>query len=368
MPRSIVILSLALTACTGPDPALLCRGSAGPCAAVGTTSDDGASGALAIVDVGAATSTLDLTTLDADTRMHVHGGELYVLSRTSGVLRIYDPHTLAVKIELPLGDSSHPAATAAPRDFWVDDEHGEIWVSLAGNVAQASLAIVDRDKPGTVLYLGLPQDAADPDGKPEPDLLYHCNSKLYVTLDSRSADVTGAVRYGRARMAIVDPDKRTVLGVIPLSGTHLADLTRVGDDCNDVVVAEASSPNTAFDGSGAVERLDLDRAFSKGVLATDAVLGGKPTLVATHGFGELFIGLEGGRVAHFDLKNTALKTDVASGFGAVTFLRTYGSRLLVGAGPGGAQGRGLYVGPVDGTPLTGSPIDVGATPTSVTLP
>lgn len=367
MPRFLFAAAFVLSACSGPDPRLLCQGSAGPCAAVGTTSDDGTTGSLSIVDLDTSTTRRDVAALDPTARMHVHGSELFVLQGDTGTLRIYDPATLTVKAELPLGDSVHPPTMALPRDFWVDDEHGQIWVSLSGNVADASLAIVDRDSPGTVLYLGLPQDPADRDGKPEPDRLYSCNSKLYVTLKSSSTDVTGGVSYGRARIAIVDPDKRTTGGLIFLSGQNLTDLTRVGDDCNDVVVAEASSPTTALDGTGAIERLDLDRGFSKGVLATDTVLGGKPTLVATHGSHDVYISVAG-RIAHFDLAKTSLVTDVASGLGAMTFLRSYGARLLVGVGADGTQPRGLYSAPTDGSALTAAAIDVGFTPTSITLP
>jgi hypothetical protein len=401
-PSSLTPLALLLLAgCSGsPDPKL-CLGST--CVAVATSvfnpGDFNGMGTLNSVDLATRATTIGIdATLDPDVTMKIEGEELFVLLRDTGSLRVYDPKTFAVKVELKLGaadppdpttptDPDHPLASKAlPQNFWVQDDH-HIFVTLSGNDAAHALGIVDRTAPNTIAYVGLPQDTADVDGKPEPNELHSCNGKLYVTLQSYFFDEKG-VHYATGRVAILDPDSRTARGVITLAGNNPYDLTPLGSDCNDVVVATSSNLTTVPDGTGNLERLDLDAAASRGILATDEALGGRPTLLAPaadnllyvaiyddpqpNAMGDVF--LSSVQVLAFDPQAKAVRATVTPKFGNVNFLRTHGEQLFLGAGvfagmedPSKAQ-RGLYISPADGTMVTSPPIDLKLTPSAIALP
>lgn len=389
MNRTVLTLaSLALAGCGGSVDPSLCLGDT--CVAVATSiynADFTGQGTLNSVDISTRTPHLGLdATLDPDTTMKIIGEELFVLQRSTGSLRIYDPKTFAVKVELPLGDTDHPGAKAFPLDFFVTDA-GKIFVTASGNDAAHALVIADRNAPGTLAFLGLPQDATDTDGKPEPAAIYSCNSKLYITLQSYSFGMSG-LAYAQGRIAIVDPDARTVRGVITLAGQNPSDLVALGSDCNDVVVSTAGGLTTEPDGKGNIERFDLDAAASKGVLATDQALGGRPTLMAVGGDKLLYVAeyfdpqpngmgavyLASVKVIAFDPIGKTVLGDITGKFGNVNFLRVQNGDLFLGAGIyAGMEDptklpRGLYIFPADGKMLTSAPINLSLTPSSIALP
>jgi hypothetical protein len=384
-----VATAVAVGGCgTTHDPAL-CLGDT--CVAVATSifnADFTGMGTLDSVDLASRAPHLGLdATLDPDTTLKIVGEELFVLQRDTGALRIYDPKTFQVKLELPLGDATHPAGKSFPQDFWVDAD-GKIWVTLSGNDAAHALAIVDRNMLGSIIYLGLPQDPSDTDGKPEPAKLYACNDKLYVALQSYWFDMNGKVNYAPGRIAILDPSTRSTRGTITLAGRNPNDITALGSDCNDVVVACSAGLTTAPDGQGNIERIDLDASASKGVLATDEQLGGRPSLLAAaaanllyvalyfdpqpNGMGDVF--LSSVKVVAFDPQMKIVKNDVTGKFGNVNFLRTHSDDLFIGAGvfagmeDPSKSPRGLYIAPADGKMITAPPIDLQLTPSAIALP
>lgn len=392
-PLALLVPLVALGCGESHDPAL-CLGDT--CVAVATSifnPDFTGSGTLDSVDLKTRTPHTGLdATLDPDTTLKIVGEELFVLQRDSGSLRIYDPKTFAVKIEMPLGsaDPMDPLAAGKsyPQDLWVDGD-GKIWVTLSGNDALHAIGVLDRGAGGALTYVGLPQDPSDPDGKPEANHLYTCNDKLYVTLQSYSFGMDGKISYAPGRIAIVDPSQRSLRGSITLTGRNPYDLVALGSDCNDVVVATSAGLTTKPDGQGNLERVDLDQAASKGVLATDEMLGGRPTLLAAaaddllyvalyfdpqpNGMGDVY--LASTKVIAFDPQKKVVRGDVTGKFGNVNFLRKRGDELFIGAGifagmeDSGKQPRGLYITPADGGMLSSAPIDLaGLTPSAIALP
>ena len=391
MTRASLLASvLALAACgSSPDPAL-CLGNT--CVAVATSiynADFTGSGTLNTVDLATRAPRLGVdATLDPDTVMKVVGEELFVLQKTSGAVRIYDPKTFAlIGQELPTGDADHKSATSFPQDLHVADD-GRIYVTLAGNDAAHALAILDRKTPGTLQYVALPLAPGDGDGKPEPFKLHACGKRLFILMQNYTIAQDGFTAvYQPGSVVIYDTDTGAVAGVIPLAGRNPADLTE-RSGCSDVVVATSASLLTEPDGSGNLEALDLDKGASKGVLATDETLGGRPYLTAAgagdvlyaaiffdpqpNSFGQVL--LSSAKVIAFDVAKKTVLGDVSGKFGNVNFLRTHDDRLFVGAGvyagmeaPGKAP-RGLYLGATDGTMLPATPIDLHLTPSAIALP
>jgi hypothetical protein len=390
MTRLILALPLTCLALLGcgndVDPAL-CLGST--CVAVATSkynADFTGQGTLNSVDLASRAPRVGIdATLDPDTTMRIIDDELFVLQRTTGALRIYDPKTFAVKAELPVGDADHPAGKSLPQDFVVREDR--IFVSLAGNDAEHALAVLDRAAPGTVAWIGLPQDAADTDGRPEPARIHECDGKLYVALQSYVVENFQA-RYQKGRIAIVDPDARIVRAVIPLAGKNPYDIAALGGDCNDVVVASSATLFTEPDGEGNLERVDLSTATSRGVLMNDQGLGGRPTYLAAAAADLLYVGLyfdpqptpmgmvflSSVKVIAFDPQKKAIRNDVTGKFGQVNFVRVHDDRLFIGAGVFADMedpqkgARGLYVAPADGNMVSGPPIDLSLTPSAIALP
>ena len=391
--RSLVLCAFALAACDSNDDHGLCLGN--QCVAVETSifnPDFTGMGTLNTVDLTTTPPTPHLgidATLDPDTTMKTLNGELWVLMRDTGSLRIYDPKTFAVKLEITLGDADHPAGMAYPQDFWINADDNRIWVTLAGNDAAHSLVVIDRNAPTTLEYVGLPQDPGDSDGKPEPFTMYSCNERLYVLMQSYSFGMDGSITYQAGRIAIVEPDSKTARGAITLTGKNPYDLAPIsGDDCNQVVVSLAAGLTTPPDGQGDLEQVDLDAGTSKSVLITDNALGGRPTLLGPVNDHLMYVAqyfdpqsdamgltlLSSVKVVAFDPTTMKVLNDVTGKFGNVNFLRVHNGKLFIGAGVFAAQEdpskqpRGLYYGDADGSMLTSAPVDLQLTPSAIGLP
>lgn len=365
MRRLALVLPFVTAACSGASPSLFCAGGGGTCAAVATASGSGSS--LGAVSVDGGSNRLGADTLDAHVLLRVFNDELYVLQEDSGSVRIYDPKTLALKTELTFGDATHPAAMTQPRDLWVDEGRSKIWATLSGNAADSALGIVQRDKPGSVVYVGMPQASGDPDGKPEADLIRLCNTKLYVTLKGSYDDGKGGLAYVQGRIGITDADKHTVRGVIPLAGKNPVAFVHIEDDCNQGVVATASTGDV-LDNLGTLERFDLNKGASRGVIFTDRQLGGQPHLLATGDGHRMYVALRTAssqftmdKVVALDWKALTLLGDVTGELDDVSALVKFDGHVYVGSSDG------LHVASDDAT-MAGAPIDVGGAAISVALP
>ncbi len=372
-------------AASGP----LCKGKPGNCIVVATSiynADFTGSGTLDTVETNTRTPTLNIdTSLDPDTTLKYQGSALFVLQRTTGSVRIYDPATFTVKSEIPVGDMTNPSASTYPQDFYIAAD-GKFWVTLAGNKAASALGIVDRATPGAITYVALPLAAGDNDGKPEAFKLYPCNGKLWVLLQSYYFGSDSAIHYTPGRLVSVDLTTRAVGTPIVLTGTNPYDIAQVGTTCSDVVVATASGLTSSPDGTGDLERVDL-AAGTTAVLATDMKLGGRPTLLASNGstlyVAEYFdpqpngtggVYLSSVKIITFDVASKTVGIDVTGKFGNVNFMQVHDGSLYFGAGvyanlePADKLPRGLYITPADGTTLTEGPVDLKLTPSAIAFP
>jgi hypothetical protein len=391
---SCLLLSATLAACGGPGgPSNICNGT--NCVYVsGATynADFTGMGNLNSVNLSSDVPSLNLdATLDPDVRMKIVGDELFVLMRDSGSLRIYDPTTLAVKLELPTGDTTFPSSSSYPQDFWVNNDNDDIFVTLSGNDAAHSLGVLNRNTPGTVVYLGLPQDPADTDGKPEPYQIYYCEERIFITLQSYTVNTDGTVSYNvPGRIVDMTPNTRSIRNVVALQGKNPSQITDTGrGDCFDTVVASSGNLQTVPDGTGNIERFNLGQGVSKGVLITDSQLGGRPVYLAAvssklmyvanyfdpepNGMGATF--LSSVRLTTFDIDTMSVLNNVTGPYGNINFLRLYDGKLFYGAGiyagmeEAGKGARGLYiVTPTDGSMITVPPVSLGLTPSEIAFP
>ncbi len=312
--------------------------------------------------------------------------------RDSGSLRIYDPTTLAVKLELPTGDTTFPSSSSFPQDFWVNNDNDDIFVTLSGNDAAHSLGVLNRNTPGTVVYLGLPQDPSDTDGKPEPYQIYYCEQRIFITLQSYTINTDGTVSYNvPGRIVDMTPNTRSIRYVVSLQGKNPSQITDTGrGDCFDTVVASSGNLQTVPDGTGNIERFNLGQGVSKGVLITDSQLSGRPVYLAAvssklmyvaeyydpeaNGMGATF--LSSVRLTTFDMDTMSVLNNVTGPYGNINFLRLYDGKLFYGAGiyagmeEAGKGARGLYiVTPTDGSMITAAAREPPAhAPSEIALP
>jgi len=414
MQRALILITVALAACSGSkdhtDDAGVgdmsvgdmtennntgdmtmgpCTAGTGTCAAVATSvfnSDFTGMGTLDVVDTATKKATLNIdATLDPDTTLKMVNGELFVLMRDSGAVRIYDPSTYKVKVELPTGDSANPSGSTYPEDFYVDSS-GKIWVTLSGNDAAHAVGILDRTQAGTITYVDIPAVAGDTDGKPEANKLYPCNGKVWVTTQNYTYNSgTMSVTYQTGRLTPIDPSTTMAGTPIVLSGQDPSDITPEGTDCTDALVVASSSTTTPPDGNGDLERVSLTGGTASQI-AADTTLGGRPVYVVVNN-GTAFIAeyfdpqpdgmgatyLSSVKIIAYDLGANTQK-DVTGKFGNINFLQLQGGNLYFGAGVYSAMEdptklpRGLYITPADGSMLTASPIDLQLTPSAIALP
>lgn len=369
---------------TGP-----CTAGTGTCAAVATSTynaDFTGMGTLDVVDTATKKVTLNIdATLDPDTTLRMVNGELFVLMRDSGSVRIYDPSTYQVKVELPVGDTMNPSGSAYPQDFFVDG-NGKIWVTLSGNDSAHAVGILDRTQPGSVTYVTVPTVAGDNDGKPEANKLYACSGTLWVTTQNYTYNSgTMMVTYKTGRLVPIDPGTQMAGSPVALTGQDPSDITPFATDCTDALVVTSSSTTTPPDGNGDLERVNLTTGVVSQI-APDTTLGGRPVLIVVNN-GTAFIAeyfdpqpngmgatyLASVKLIAYDLTANTQK-DVTGKFGNINFLQLQGGNLYFGAGVYSAMEdpsklpRGLYITPADGTMLTASPIDLQLTPSAIALP
>ena len=328
------------------------------------------------------------SSLDPDTAVDVDGSKLYVLNRTHGSLRTYDLAKIQIEEEIAIGSSAAPNATSAPFAFWRSNTSSKIYVTLAGNDAAHALGIVDEAQPnaGVINYVNVPAAASDSDGNPELSSLYECNGTLYAL--SQSYTFMGMdVSYAEGRIAAIDLKTDTLLGFITLMGKNPGAIVAEGDDCNTVLVATSSDLTSVPDGTGGIERVDLAGRTSKGFVAHDTDLQGRPfslTKVSSQlwyvgmyfdpqmdDMGKLVLG--SAKVSAWNPSSpTTLLGDATGKAGFINFVQLGSDgQLYVGIGTFGGTSdspklpQGLYIGKADGTMLRATPLDLGDTPSAI---
>ncbi|HEX2569214.1 MAG TPA: hypothetical protein VH877_06595 [Polyangia bacterium] len=323
------------------------------------------------------------TTLDADNDVRCAGGRCYVLDRTHGTVRIYDPGAaFRNAVEIRTGDANVPAPQANPHDALPIPGTTKLYVALYNNPAAQALGVIDTAAPssGITRFITLPQAAADADGRPEPNNLYFCQGRVYVTLEDLDTSSPNYAPTGPGRIVAVDPGRDEVVGEIQLAGENpvaLAALTTEGSDCSRVLVADGSLQFGAATGQGGIEEVDLGQGRSLRMVALDTALGGHPgslTLISsTLGYAVLNLADFTSKVVAFHPSTGALLGDVAGPAGYIPFVQhtPSGREIYVGVNSGdpgsGQLAPGLYVGPADGSRLVAAPLNLGQSPSAISF-
>jgi hypothetical protein len=393
MRTSFVVAALALAGCGGSGQPSTVRGCWGSdCAIVATSHynpDYSGVGTLNAVEMSQSKIVRGLdSSLDPDVAVDIAGDKLYVLNRDVGSLRTYDLATVAIEEEIATGGAGAPNTTSAPFGFWRSDTSSKIYVTLAGNDGAHALGIIDEAMPnaGVVKFIEVPAAAADSDGHPELSSLYPCNGKLYVLSQSYTYAGSG-VTYAEGRIAVIDLASDTFVGFITLAGKNPAAIVPEGSDCSKVLVETSSDLTTVPDGSGGIERVDLTAQATRGFIALDSDLGGRPFSLTPVSSSLWYVGMyydpQPDSMGKIVLSSAKLSTwnpaapkgvvgDATAKTGFISFaeLGTDGQLYVgVGAFSGVADPTklpvGMYVGKADGTMLPSTPLDLGDTPSAI---
>ena len=319
------------------------------------------------------------TTLDADNGVRCEGGRCYVLDRSRGTVRIYDPAAaFRAAVEIRTGDTTYPAAQSNPHDVLPIPGTAKLYTVLYNNRAAQALGVIDSTRPslGVTRFIALPQATYDSDGRPEANNLYLCEGLVYVTLEYLDS-ANFFPPTGTGRIVVVDPARDEVVGEIPLAGENPVSLEAVGSDCRRVLVANAAQQFGAATGQGGLEMVDLGQHRSLGVVALDTALGGHPNsltvISSTLGYAVLNLEDFTSKVVAFQPTTGALLGDVAGPAGYIPFVgRTpAGSEIYVGVNSGdpeeGQLAPGLYIGQADGNRISPTPIDLGQSPSALSF-
>lgn len=362
-------------------------GAARPLAVV--AGSDYKTGALATVALGSRSVRKNLDVLDAQPVVRVFAGKVYVLDQTHGAVRIYDPaRDFKDPQEFSLDHPMVPAAQANPHDIYVDTAGQRAFVTFYGSfgsknvTGERALAVVDLKaaKPGVVRFVPLTVAAGDMDDNPEADRLVACGGSLYVTLQSLDSSTTYAPT-GPGRLAALSLTGPEAVRYIALTGQNPVSLSVPGGDCARALIGHADNQYGAPpSGKGGLELVDLATGKSQGLLVKDTELGGNVSALDAADPKRAYVDIltkVGMEFRHdvFVIDVSASKPDakgpkVLGTLASVPQIRVSGGQVLIlAAGVPGANMRpaGLYLGPADGTPLTGEPLSLGLPPLSLDI-
>jgi hypothetical protein len=224
------------------------------------------------------------TSIDVDNVVRAAGGKVYVLDRTHGSLRIYDPSQMWMNpVEIATGDATASHDTSDPADVIPGPAGTKLYVALYGNDAAHAVGVIDPSQPGmgVVKWIAIPVA-----GSPlvRASGFWSCGPSLYVLL----GDLDAAFKVtGTGRIAVIDPGADTVSGVIMLQGTNpgvglgQAIASAAGPApaaCDVVLVAHAGDFNQMdpTKKGGGIELVDLTGRKSMGMVLSTLDLGGGP--------------------------------------------------------------------------------------------
>jgi hypothetical protein len=327
------------------------------------------------------------TTIDQDNTVRVQHGQAYVVNRTPGTVFVYDVSNWRAPLQIATGDTAVAHAGSNPQDVAPLPGTTRAYVTLAGNPAANALGVLDTAQPqaGVTKWIALPTADADTDGKPEPGQMYFCDGKVYVSMGDY--DETTFAPTGPGRLAVLDASSDTLLGFITLATQAPNQIAAESSDCNDVLVAGAGPFGKAPDGTAGIERVDLARRKSLGVVVSDTAMQGRPSTVSVYtrtlAFSAIYFDLEpqpssdmpilsSTKVIAFNPTSGKILGDVTGKAPFIPFaVVSPDGELAVGvdAYPGGINagklGSGLYLGKADGTMLPSTPIDLGQAPMAI---
>lgn len=354
-------------------------------AIITTASMSSGTGALNTVTLAAehqVTPAID-TTLDSDTDVRCLGGKCYLLNRTHGTLRIYDPTTWQNTVEIKTGNTDAPHGFSNPHEAYPIPSSTKVYLALTGNDAAHAIGIIDTTQPeaGVIGWIAIPLATADTDGKPEVNNLHYCNGLIYATVEDLDEN-NWFTPTGPSRIVVIDPATDTLDAnpIIQLQGYNPFNWGVEGSGCDRMLVANAANQFGALDGTGGIERVDLTARASLGVIATDMHLGGHPAAVvvasSTVAFALINYQLNTAylsKVVKFNPSSTGdTVSDVTLPASYIAFIKfAPPSQLFVGVTFGdtskGQLAPGVYIGPADGTAIGPPLLDLGQAPYAMSV-
>lgn len=321
------------------------------------------------------------TSLDSDSVVRASGGKVWVLSRTKGVLRIYDPAAdYKNPVEILTGDSMVKHDLTDPTDVLPVAGTSRAYLALYTNDAAHAVGVVDTTRPndGVVKWIAVPAALKSP--LPRPTQLWACGSLVYVLLED--LDLMFALT-GPGRIAVIDTatDKLvedgkanvfTLAGSNPGSGFPYG-MARLGEACDDVVVAAAGDLSGKTMELGGIERVDLAARASKGMLVLGSDLKGNigSISVATPHLLYAVVGAFPNKVIAFDPTDKKVLGDVLGPANFIPFVQVSPDGKAVLAGVNGSTmgqaAAGLYVAAADGKPIAGPPLTFDQPPYGISF-
>lgn len=322
------------------------------------------------------------TTIDQDNLVRAAAGRVYVVDRTHGTIRIYDPATWKNPVEIVTGDMTAPHEMSNPHDVLPVPASSKLYVALYNNDADHAVGVLDAAQPmkGVVKWIAVPKA-----GTPlvRANNLYFCGPYVYVVLED--LDENFAVT-GNGRIAVIDPatDKLDASGtnVITLAGKNpgggAADgITRanpMGGSCDLVLVADSGDYTKPIPNGGGVEQVDLTRRKSNGFLVTDADLKGAPGTVTSASATLAYVILNNpdftNNVVAINPQDKKVIGSVLGPAGFVGFaVVSPDGQLFAGVTRGdtkkGQPAAAVYIGAADGKMLPAMGIDLGQAPYAI---
>jgi hypothetical protein len=359
----------------------------GSFAVVTTSGGFGAGGAVNTVRLSDKTIFTGLdTTIDQDNAVRVANSKAYVLNRTPGSLFVYDTTSWKNPVEIETGDATQAHNKSNPQDVLAVPGSTKLYVSMMGFDGAHAVGVLDSALPqkGVIRWIAIANAAADKDGNPEATSLYYCQGRVYVLL--QDLDQMTFSPSGNGRIASIDVTSDTVLGYVQLQAQNPYAIAQASmTDCNQVLVADSGPYGLAPDGTAGIERVSLASSASLGLLFKDTDIAGRPSTVSvrsqTLAFSAIYFDLQptasgprlqSSKVIAFNPSTGKVLGDVttAAAFIPFTAIAPDGSLMVgVDAYPGsmstGKLAGGLYVGPGDGTKLTGAPLNLGQNPYAI---
>jgi DNA-binding beta-propeller fold protein YncE len=323
-------------------------------------------GSTAFLPAGADEAEVNLLTIHGDAAVRFQRGKVYVINRLGqDNILVLDPRDLRQpELQFSVGNGSNPY------DIEVISE-SKAYVS---RLARTELLIVD---PRSGRELGTVDLASfgDADGFPEMAEMVVVGSRLYVACQLLDTSTFAPAPQGLIvvvdietdRIVDMDPDLDGAQGWTLAAGNPLS-LVALG---NQLFVSETAA---FLDTEGGIEVIDLPSGPSRGLVVTEAALGGDVGALdmvnPTRGYIVVSDASFANHVVPFDLATGAVGEPLAghsSGF--TPSIAVDGNRLVV-ADTGTFDGSipaGLLIFDVDTNMLTAGPISTGLPPSDIAV-
>ncbi len=331
------------------------------------TTTDFQTGSTAFVPPGTETAEVNLLNVHGDAVARFRDGRVYIINRLGQdnilVLSADDLRTPLLQFSVGNGSNPQDIAFVGPDKAYVS------------RYATPELLVIDpRDgsELGTIDLSAF----ADGDGLPETAQMALVGKRLYVACQLFDRD-NGWVPAERGLVAVVDVETDQVVDMDPaadgmqgwtLSAGNPVDLEAVG---NLLIVAQTANFG---DKEGGLEILDLTAGASRGLVVSEADLGGDVTAVALVSAQRAYVVISDDNFANqvlpVDLESGAVGAPLAGhSTGFTPNIVVDGDRLIVADGGtfDNPQSAGLLIYDVESGALLTGPISTGLPPASIAV-